>query len=98
MRPAILVTALLWAAIGALAGCPRLPPQSGCAPETQRCDGDFREVCSATGRWHRAGDLSCAAVGGSCLVAQGRAFCGVADAAPGDVGLTVDAGTDGGAP
>jgi len=49
-------------------GCPELPPVSNCTPFTQRCDGDRPQVCSATQRWHTVGDLTCAAVGGSCLV------------------------------
>lgn len=56
-------------------GCPRLPPVSGCQPEAQTCINDSPHVCSASQRWHRAGDIDCRAVGGSCAVANGRAFC-----------------------
>ena len=83
---------LLWLLVAALAACPRLPPVAGCELGAQRCESDRPEVCSASGRWHRVGDLPCAAVGGACLVAGGRAFCGVAEAAPGDVGLALDGG------
>ena len=70
----------------ALSGCPRLPPVSGCQPEAQTCLDDAPHVCSASQRWHRAGDLSCAAVGGVCTVMGGRAYCApVADAGT-DVG------------
>ena len=65
----------------ALCGCPRLPPVSGCQPEAQTCLDDAPHVCSASQRWHRAGDLSCAAVSGQCMVMGGRAYCApVADA------------------
>jgi hypothetical protein len=70
----------------ALSGCPRNPPVSGCQPEAQTCIADAPHVCSASQRWHRAGDLTCAQVGGVCTVLGGRAFC--ADAA--------DAGADAG--
>ena len=63
----------------ALAGCPRLPPVSGCQPQAQTCIDDSPHVCSASQRWHRAGSLTCAEVGGSCAVVGGRAYC----AAPG---------------
>ena len=56
-------------------GCPRMPPVSGCQPEAQTCIADSPHVCSASQRWHRAGDLQCSAVGGQCLVAGGRAYC-----------------------
>ncbi len=59
----------------ALSGCPRLPEVSGCQPEAQTCIGDRPHVCSASQRWHRAGDLSCGAVGGVCTVLGGRAYC-----------------------
>lgn len=89
---ALVTVTLLWLLVAALAACPRLPPVAGCELGAQRCESDRPEVCSASGRWHRVGDLPCAAVGGACLVAGGRAFCGVAEAAPGDVGLALDGG------
>lgn len=89
---ALATVALLWLLVASLVACPRLPPVSGCELGAQRCESDRPEVCSASGRWHRVGDLPCAAVGGACLVAGGRAFCGVAEAAPGDVGLALDGG------
>ena len=59
-----------------VAGChPRLPPVSGCTPGAQRCEADGPEVCSASQRWHRAGDVTCAAVGGACVVRNGIAVC-----------------------
>lgn len=64
----VVLAALALVACAVLQGCPRLPPVSGCEPGTQRCEGDRPEVCSATGRWHPVGDLSCAAVGGRCAV------------------------------
>ena len=64
-----------------LAGCPRNPPVSGCQPEAQTCIRDRPHVCSASQRWHVAGDRTCAQVGGVCTVLGGRAYCGpVADA------------------
>lgn len=63
----------------ALAGCPRLPPVSGCTPGAQRCAGDAPEVCSASHRWHRAGDVPCGAVGGACATDGGVAYCAPAD-------------------
>ena len=59
-------------------GCPRMPPVSGCQPEAQTCIADSPHVCSASQRWHRAGDLTCTQVGAVCLVAGGRAYCGAA--------------------
>jgi len=61
--------------VSALAGCPRLPPVSGCTPGEQRCADDAPEVCSASRRWHRAGDASCRAVGGACATDGGVAYC-----------------------
>ena len=66
-------------------GCPRNPPVSGCQPEAQTCINDRPHVCSASQRWHVAGDLSCSAVGGVCTVLGGRAHCApVADAGAAD--------------
>lgn len=89
---ALATVALLWLLVASLAACPRLPPVSGCELGAQRCESDRPEVCSASGRWHRVGDLPCAAVGGACVVVGPRAFCGVAEAAPGDVGLALTGG------
>ena len=58
-----------------LTGCPRMPPVSGCSPMAQTCIDDAPHVCSASQRWHRAGSLTCAEVGGSCAVVGGRAYC-----------------------
>ena len=58
------------------AGCPKLPPVSGCAPLAQRCDGDRPQVCSPTQRWHYVGDEPCGATPGqSCQVRAGVAGC-----------------------
>ena len=58
------------------AGCPKLPPVSGCAPLAQRCDGDRPQVCSPTQRWHYVGDEPCGATAGqSCAVRNGVAGC-----------------------
>lgn len=74
-----LIAAILAGAL--LAGCPRNPPVSGCQPEAQTCIGDRPSVCSASQRWHAAGNLQCSAVGGVCTVLGGRAYCApVADA------------------
>lgn len=63
---AILVASLAGAL---LAGCPRLPPVSGCAPMAYRCTADGRpEVCSSTQRWEPIGDSPCAASGAVCVV------------------------------
>jgi hypothetical protein len=78
-----LLTCLIAAILaGALCvGCPRNPPVSGCQPEAQTCIGDRPSVCSASQRWHAAGNLQCSAVGGVCTVLGGRAYCApVADA------------------
>lgn len=59
-----------------LLGCPRLPPVSGCTPMTQRCGpSGWPEVCSASQRWEPAGDVSCTAAGGVCVVSEGVAHC-----------------------
>ena len=74
-----IIAAILAGAL--LAGCPRNPPVSGCQPEAQTCIGDRPSVCSASQRWHAAGNLQCSAVGGVCTVLGGRAYCApVADA------------------
>ena len=86
-----LLTCLIAAILaGALCvGCPRNPPVSGCQPEAQTCINDRPHVCSASQRWHVAGDRTCAQVGGVCTVLGGRAHCapvadaGTADAAEG---------------
>ena len=78
-----LIAAILAGAL--LAGCPRNPPVSGCQPEAQTCIRDRPHVCSASQRWHVAGDRSCASIGGQCTVLGGRAYCGpVADAGAAD--------------
>ena len=78
---AALVSVALAAALlaASVSGCPRLPPVSGCVPGAQRCAGDAPEVCSASRRWHRAGDAPCAAVGGACATDGGVAYCAPAD-------------------
>jgi hypothetical protein len=72
---------LLACGLGAVvSGCPR--PRD-CTPASQRCEGDTPVVCSAEGRsWRVSGDprVTCAQVGGVCVVRDGRAFCGRADA------------------
>ena len=74
-----LIAAILAGAL--LAGCPRNPPVSGCQPEAQTCIRDRPHVCSASQRWHVAGNLRCSAIGGVCTVLGGRAYCApVADA------------------
>ena len=82
-----LLTCLIAAILaGALCvGCPRNPPVSGCQPEAQTCIRDRPHVCSASQRWHAAGNLQCSAVGGVCTVLGGRAYCApVADAGAAD--------------
>lgn len=60
----------------ALAGCPKLPPVSGCEPLAQRCEGDRPQVCSPSRRWHTVGDEACGATAGqSCQVRAGVAGC-----------------------
>ena len=78
-----LLTCLIAAILaGALCvGCPRNPPVSGCQPEAQTCINDRPHVCSASQRWHVAGDRTCNSIGGQCTVLGGRAYCApVADA------------------
>lgn len=78
-----IIAAILAGAL--LAGCPRNPPVSGCQPEAQTCINDRPHVCSASQRWHVAGDRTCAQVGGVCTVLGGRAHCApVADAGAAD--------------
>ena len=77
----ICVAVLCATAVGAvLTGCPR--PRD-CTPASQRCEGDTPVVCDGEGRsWRASGDpvVTCAQVGGVCLVREGRAYCGRADA------------------
>lgn len=80
MRPHYVAPAVAFAMLVGLAlavvGCPRLPPVSGCAPTSQRCGpSGHPEVCSASQRWEPAGDVSCAAVGGVCVLEAGVARC-----------------------
>jgi hypothetical protein len=59
---------LLMLAALALAGCPHLPPVSGCTPRDTHCTADgVPEVCSGTGRWTRLHDVAaCPSVGLVC--------------------------------
>ena len=61
----------------ALSAChPRLPPVSGCVPQTTRCaDGGAPEVCSASRRWEPAGDALCSDLGAVCVVDSRGAHC-----------------------
>ena len=90
------------AVVLSVAACrPKLPPVSGCTPLSHRCEADSPEVCSPSQRWHRVGDVTCAAVGARCLVLDA----GVAACAPyPDAGAQVELelsvtspSTDGGA-
>jgi hypothetical protein len=59
-------------AVALLLACrPNLPPVSGCTPGASACVGDSPAVCSASQRWQRAGDTTCAAIGGVCVVGDG---------------------------
>ena len=85
-RGSVDLTGLLTCIIAAIlagalcVGCPRNPPVSGCQPEAQTCINYRPHVCSASQRWHVAGNLRCSAIGGVCTVLGGRAYCGpVAD-------------------
>ncbi len=86
--PGLLTCIIAAILAGALCvGCPRNPPVSGCQPEAQTCINDRPHVCSASQRWHAAGDRTCAQVGGVCTVLGGRAHCApVADAGAADGG------------
>ena len=73
------MTLRLILAVALVAACrPNLPPVSGCTPGASSCVGDSPAVCSASQRWQRAGDVSCAAIGGVCVVSDA----GVAHCAP----------------
>ena len=81
-RAVLAIVALACALLGlavllAPAGChPQLPPVSGCTPHAMACRGDLPHVCSSSQRWEPAGDTTCAAVGGSCVISDaGVAFC-----------------------
>lgn len=81
---AILVASLAGAL---LAGCPRLPPVSGCTPLSYRCtDAGRPEVCSSSQRWQPIGDESCAAAGAVCVVDR------TAHCAPHAISASADAG------
>lgn len=89
-RASVAVLALIAAvSVAGLAACPRLPERVGCAEGTRACVEGAPHVCDGDGRYHRAGDLACAAVGGVCVSSDGRAWC-----APGPVdgGAVTDAG------
>lgn len=56
----------------AVAAChPNLPPQTDCTPMEYRCVGDRPYVCSMSRRLEPAGDTTCAAAGGVCVVHNG---------------------------
>ena len=77
------MTLRLLLAVALVAACrPNLPPVSGCTPGASSCVGDSPAVCSASQRWQRAGDVSCAAIGGECVAPDG----GPAHCAPRDAG------------
>lgn len=70
------VFGLLVALVLGAAGCPKLPPVSGCAPLSQRCEGDRPQVCSPSRRWHTVGDEACGVTPGQrCEVRAGVAGC-----------------------
>lgn len=62
-------------AAGARCTPPGLPPVSGCSARAQACVEGEPAVCSASGRWHRSGDVSCREVHGACVTDGGLAFC-----------------------
>ena len=79
--PGVALVMLVWLGLVVeLQGCPRLPPVSGCTPFTQQCVNGMPHVCSATQRLEPAGDVSCVAVGGVCVVSAGVAHCAPAPA------------------
>lgn len=71
----VLLGGMLCALFALFSGCPRLPAPSGCTPRSYRCVADHPEVCSASQRWTRIGDLPCADVGAVCVVLDGLARC-----------------------
>jgi hypothetical protein len=67
---------LLLAAALVVACRPNLGPVAGCTPGASSCQGDRPSVCSQSQRWQPAGDVTCAAVGGACVVGDaGLAHC-----------------------
>lgn len=73
-----------------LVGCPRLPPVSGCTPQSYRCAADGRpQVCSSSQRWQPVGDEPCSAGGAVCVVDR-TAHCApmAVTADPADGGVT----------
>ena len=59
----------------ACCGCPR--PRD-CTPREQRCEGDTPVICNAESRsWRASGDpvVTCAEIGGVCVVTAGIAHC-----------------------
>jgi len=59
-----------------MAGCPSLPPVSGCAIRASTCMDDRPFICSGTGRWTPVGDATCQSVGGvCCMTADGVHAC-----------------------
>ena len=93
--PLLLIVAAL-----SLSACPKLPEPSGCTPHAYRCApnpaaeaaGDHPEVCSASQRWTRIGDVGCQAIPpgtARCVVEEGLAFCATpAPVAPAPVAPT----------
>ena len=102
----LLIAALAIGAGSALQGCPQrfspipsLPASSHCTRRSFSCQVAPHEaqespyVCDDEGRWTRIGNLSCAAVGGHCIVTR-TAHC--AESVPlADAGLSVDSGAAG---
>jgi len=64
---------------------PHLPPVSGCTPYARRCSADgYTELCSASQRWHRDGDVPCSRLEQVCL--EGACVDPPADAGAADGG------------
>jgi hypothetical protein len=73
VRAALLGVLLLAVVVFSALRChPQLPPVAGCTPGASRCHDDRPEVCSGSQRWEPAGDDTCAAVGGVCVVDDAR--------------------------
>lgn len=94
-RAALRLALVVLVAVGAgvcTSGCPRLPPVSGCTPQSYRCTESGRpQVCSSTQRWQPIGDEPCSAGGAVCVVDR-TAHCApmAVTADPADGGVTHD--------
>ena len=71
----LFVLMMLGMVLASTAGCPKLPPPSGCTPGTYDCYHNQPRVCSPNQRDTPIGDQPCSAIGAACVVDGGMSYC-----------------------